>query len=157
MVVSTYLCLAMGACSTAADIIHRGNQPSFLSFPIQHTSRTLPLQRRSGNASDLTLYNITANSYLIELSIGTPGQKVKLAIDTGSDETWVDPDCDDDSLVEDEFKECIANGFYNTTLSSTYEDLESGTHIEYGLGSATLDYATDDITVPGSCASKSHS
>jgi len=96
------------------------------------------------------LFNITSISYLVELSIGTPGQSVKVAIDTGSDELWVNPDCTSTGLSPQQVRECRADGQYDPNQSSTAADLQSTNQIQYGKGAVELAYVTDDISLPES-------
>lgn len=84
------------------------------------------------------------------MSIGTPGQTVKVAIDTGSDELWVDPNCDDADLSTSQQQECQADGQYNPSDSSTVNVLNSTSEIEYGKGAVEIEYVTDNVAVPDS-------
>ncbi|KAJ4163522.1 hypothetical protein LMH87_005243 [Akanthomyces muscarius] len=69
--------------------------PGLLRFPVQGNKVA---QHRKGAAvrrqatSDL-LNQQSGTQYLITLSMGTPGQEVKVDFDTGSNELWVNPDC----------------------------------------------------------------
>jgi len=84
------------------------------------------------------------------VSIGTPGQGVKVAIDTGSDELWVDPTCASPDLTSQQESECVANGEYNPNKSSTVIALQTTNQIQYGKGSVDLEYVTDNIALPNS-------
>jgi hypothetical protein len=96
------------------------------------------------------LFNVTSISYLVELSIGTPGQSVKVAIDTGSDELWVNPDCTSRGLTASQVKECKADGKYVPNSSSTAEKLTDTNQIQYGKGAVALAYYADNIALPES-------
>lgn len=82
------------------------------------------------------------------VEIGTPPQKVYVHLDTGSYELWVNPDCD--RLDESSETFCEAVGNYDPSLSSTSETTIDKSIINYGIGSATIDYITDDISISGS-------
>ena len=86
------------------------------------------------------------------MSIGTPGQRTKVAIDTGSDELWVNPQC---STVQasSQRAECQANGQYKPSSSSTSEVLDVTNQITYGKGQVNIQYVRDSISVPDSCES----
>lgn len=73
--------------------------------------------------------------YVAELSVGTPGQKIQAAIDTGSSDLWV-------------FGSDIVNsGGYDSSKSSTYNYVAPGFSIEYvDHSSVTGDWITDDVT-----------
>lgn len=79
---------------------------------------------------------------------------VKVAIDTGSDELWVNPDCNDPELINSQQQECVANGKYSASQSST-NDIEkvvgpATESIQYGIGNVKMRYTTDDISLPNS-------
>ncbi|KAH8886725.1 acid protease [Thozetella sp. PMI_491] len=121
----------------------------FLSVPIEHYRYSAPLRKRDANVQ---LFNISSVSYLVQLSIGTPGQNVKVAIDTGSDELWVDPKCTGGGLEKEQIKECQADGLYLPEKSSTANVTNQGTDIPYGKGEVIINYVLDNIGLPGSSA-----
>lgn len=84
------------------------------------------------------------------MSIGTPGQKLKVAIDTGSDELWVNPDCSSPDLTSGQAQECFANEEYQASKSSTSDKLGSTSEIKYGKGYVELAYYKDTIALPDS-------
>ncbi|RYP61689.1 hypothetical protein DL771_010040 [Monosporascus sp. 5C6A] len=110
--------------------------------------KPLRLSKRQED-TDVPLYDISGVSYLIELSIGTPGQSVKVAVDTGSSELWVDPVCQTSQSLS-EVEECIANGIYDPSRSDTFEDLNSTNTIPYGIGVVQIEYVSDNIVFPNS-------
>jgi hypothetical protein len=84
------------------------------------------------------------------VSIGTPGQDVKVAIDTGSDELWVNPDCTSSGLTASQARECNADGHYDASQSSTMKELSDTNQIQYGKGQVDIQYVTDNIALPDS-------
>jgi len=84
------------------------------------------------------------------VSFGTPGQDVKVAIDTGSNELWVDPVCNSQGLEEEQVQECEADGTYTASSSSTAEESTESNTIQYGSGAVEIQYVTDDISLPDS-------
>ncbi|KAL8290838.1 hypothetical protein RB597_008882 [Gaeumannomyces tritici] len=127
-----------------------GGSQGFVSFPIEHKRSLVPLLRRQD--TEVPLYNISVLSYLISLSIGTPGQQTKVAIDTGSDELWVNPQCST-VQVSSQRSECQANGQYQPSSSSTSKVSDTTNHIPYGKGEVTIQYIQDSISVPDSSIS----
>ncbi|RYP82344.1 hypothetical protein DL770_005603 [Monosporascus sp. CRB-9-2] len=111
-------------------------------------SKPLTISKRQED-TDVPLYDVSEVSYLIELSIGTPGQPVKVAVDTGSSELWVDPLCQTSQSLS-EVEECIANGIYEPSRSDTFEDLNSTNTIPYGIGVVQIEYVRDNIAFPHS-------
>ena len=91
------------------------------------------------------------------MSIGTPGQSVKVDVDTGSNELWVNPDCHDAKLAQEQVQECEKDGRYNqhNSFSASKENISSsgllfGTTIQYGMGNVHLGYIRDRVSIPGS-------
>lgn len=84
------------------------------------------------------------------MSIGTPGQSVKVAIDTGSDELWVDPDCTSSGLTAGQARECSADGQYDPSQSTSAQVLSTSKEIRYAKGQVELEYVTDNIALPDS-------
>ncbi|QBZ65888.1 hypothetical protein PoMZ_12855 [Pyricularia oryzae] len=148
---------AVGIAEIPREQVSTSSQPStsdpgFVSFPIYHRSVSKPILKRN---TDVTIYNISSVSYLIQLSIGTPGQQVKVAIDTGSDELWVNPNC---TAVksQDQRAECIADGQYNPGQSSTSQVSTTSNNIPYGKGDVNITYYKDSISMSNSSISLSN-
>ncbi|KAM7209643.1 acid protease [Naviculisporaceae sp. PSN 640] len=144
-----------GALSASSGNLNTRSSGRFLSFPIEQTTRDKPrVSRRQVDDTSAPLFNVSYVGYLIELSIGTPGQSVKVAIDTGSDELWVNPDCDDSDLLASQRRECLANGRYSAARSSTSSREKvigpATEEIQYGIGYVEMEYTTDNIAFPGS-------
>jgi hypothetical protein len=109
------------------------------------------LRRR---ASDNTqVYNAQASLlYLVNVTVGTPGQKMSLQLDTGSSDIWI-PWANSAPCSTSENR-CKTNGLYSESKSSTYSLLQSnsflisyvdGTRIKgdyisdvFGVGSASI-------------------
>lgn len=84
--------------------------------------------------------------YFINATLGTPAQSLRLHLDTGSSDLWVNTDSS--SLCSEKSQPCAYAGTYNANSSSTYEYLGSWFNITYVDGSgAAGDYVTDKITV----------
>ncbi|KAK7973979.1 hypothetical protein PG989_015827 [Apiospora arundinis] len=142
--------LAMAATSTASAIeLPKRGANGFVSMPISYTSQERPLVTKRAEDNNVPLFNISVLSYLIELSIGTPGQPVKVAIDTGSSELWVNPNCKTSQSTA-QYQECLTNGQYDPSKSSTARDLDSGNTIPYGIGTVEIEYVKDDVALPNS-------
>lgn len=66
----------------------------------------------------------------------------------------MNPDCNDTDLLASQRRECINNGRYSASSSSTSSrDKVIGPPdetIQYGIGSVAMEYITDDIAFPGS-------
>jgi hypothetical protein len=78
------------------------------------------------------------------VNIGTPAQSVVVALDTGSSELWVDPDCANaGSAALTTY--CLTTGSYNPSLSTTSSNLGATFDFGYGKGEASGTYYTDSV------------
>ncbi|KAL1838502.1 hypothetical protein VTJ49DRAFT_2609 [Mycothermus thermophilus] len=82
-------------------------------------------------------------AYIIELEIGTPPQRIKVFIDTGSYELWVNPKCSTSASASI----CQSHGMYypNKSRSSMY--VGGAFAVTYGTGAVRGKYWSDDINV----------
>lgn len=103
------------------------------------------MRKRAGSSMtlDVELDNEEA-LYLMDASVGTPPQDVKLHIDTGSSDLWVNTP--GSQLCQQYSAECQAAGTYAPNDSSTYEFIDSRFTISYvdGTGSSG-DYVSDSF------------
>jgi len=141
------LTLAASAAALSAPRQVGADEKKFLSMPVIRQVRENTVLRKRDN--DVPLYNVSTISYLIQLSIGTPGQSVKVAIDTGSDELWVNPQCETSDSRQQEL-ECENNGEYDPSSSSSSNVTQVTNDIPYGKGEVQIQYVYDDISLPES-------
>ncbi|KAI1844743.1 hypothetical protein JX266_009199 [Neoarthrinium moseri] len=125
-------------------VIHSTNQDVFADvwakrdvWSSKRGIQTLPLANRSDVA------------YYARLDIGNPPQPNYVQLDTGSFELWVNPDCSTLEATSD-IRFCQAVGSYNPSSSSSSVVSTSTKTLRYGIGSANIQYVTDDITFAGS-------
>jgi hypothetical protein len=96
-----------------------------------------------------TVKNVqTGTRYMVEFQIGNPPQAISIALDTGSSETWVNPACAN-SGSQSQVDLCNTFPRYTAASSSSAVDQGSGTVLNYGKGSANIEYYTDDFSVGG--------
>ena len=99
----------------------------------------------------ITLDN-EATLYFANITLGTPGQPLRLDIDTGSSDIWANSATS--NLCEQYASQCAVSGTYNANKSSTYSYVNSDFYIKYADdSSAQGDYATDVLTVSGTSIS----
>lgn len=89
----------------------------------------------------------TLHRYLINVTIGTPGQPFSVQLDTGSSDIWI-PSIESDVCREDE-QDCQALGQYDSSASSSYVDVGVGQfQIQYQDNSAvTGDYINETLAI----------
>ncbi|KAL2015111.1 hypothetical protein VTK56DRAFT_6298 [Thermocarpiscus australiensis] len=86
--------------------------------------------------------------YFINATIGTPPRPLRLHLDTGSSDLWVNTPSSD--LCRSASQQCDFAGTYSANSSSTYEYIGSYFNISYVDGSgATGDYVSDTVTIGG--------
>lgn len=83
------------------------------------------------------------------MTFGSDAQSVKVAIDTGSDELFVDPNCKDRDFTASQQKQCVAEGTYNPATSTSARSTGETSQIVYGSGAVDLAYYIDTIGIPG--------
>ncbi|KAL1900719.1 hypothetical protein Cpir12675_000855 [Ceratocystis pirilliformis] len=123
-----------------------------ISFDLIREARDISssrLLRRTVDDTDIQVYNFSSVSYNIALSIGTPGQTVRVIIDTGSSELWVNPNCGRAQSYTQQ-QQCLNSGYYDMSESSTSKTSALQSQIQYGIGAVTIRYVSDSIALPGS-------
>ncbi|CAI4211005.1 unnamed protein product [Parascedosporium putredinis] len=149
--------LALGATLPTTRTLATSNEDAsipkgMLAFPMKREPHDETVERRRvrrAEDTDTQIYNYSSVAYMIELDLGTPAQTVKVIVDTGSSELWVNPDCDTASSLPQQ-SECLANDYFNVEKSSTIVVSNRGKTLRYGLGDATIRYVTDNVGLPGS-------
>jgi cathepsin D len=82
-----------------------------------------------------------ACSYYGSIAIGTPPVAYDVILDTGSADLWVA----DSSCTQN----CQGIQTFDTSTSSTYNNLTEGFSIKYGSGAASGSLATDVVQMAG--------
>ncbi len=109
--------------------------------------RQSPPPEQKGRGEDVALTRLRLPP---QVAIGTPPQTVRVAVDTGSDELWVNPDCSDSSLTRVQADECVRDGRYRAGASDTSKALMKMADIPYGKGEVEMAYYTDTVAQPDS-------
>lgn len=141
------------ATGSALQLAPRSISPRVVSLPI-HRSNVDPqaaavrdrarLRKRQDKTVDVTLDN-TESLYFTNLTLGTPGQELRLHLDTGSSDLWVN--VPDSSICRQ--GNCMG-GTYNPDDSSSHNVINTNFNISYVDGSgATGDYVTDTLGFAG--------
>ena len=85
-------------------------------------------------------------SYLINMTIGTPGQAFSVQLDTGSSDIWI-PAVDSNACEYDQ-EACQLYGEYDSSASSSYVDINSDFTIQYEDDSQVAgDYINETLKI----------
>jgi hypothetical protein len=103
--------------------------------------------RKRANTLQVSLDN-EQTLYYANVTIGTPGQSLRLDIDTGSSDLWTNSA--NSNLCTSQGNQCASSGTYSANDSSSYAYVNSAFLIKYADGSAAQgDYAKDTVTLGG--------
>lgn len=128
-----------------AKVVQHQIQRRRVVDPIQHDRNRL-LRKRDGTVTASLTNEETL--YFMTVSIGTPSQELKLHIDTGSSDLWVNSG--ESSLCRSAGDACGGAGTYSANSSSTYQYVNSDFNITYVDGTgAEGDYAADKVSFAG--------
>ncbi|EHA51318.1 saccharopepsin [Pyricularia oryzae 70-15] len=83
--------------------------------------------------------------YMVDVTVGTPPQNISVIFDTGSDQTWLNPQC----IGMSHQAICVASGSYNSSQSITAQNLSSEFSIIYGSGTVEGWYMRDTVSIAG--------
>ncbi|KAK5163552.1 uncharacterized protein LTR77_010501 [Saxophila tyrrhenica] len=134
-----------------------GIEPRVVEHEIQRRHVPNPLQSdrdrrmRKRQSSDNTVMVPLANEetlYFMDITIGSPPQDLRMHIDTGSSDLWVNTP--DSQLCQRRGDLCDAAGTYNANSSSSYSYVNSDFNITYVDGSNSRgDYVSDTVRFNG--------
>lgn len=127
-----------------------GNAPRVVSMETQRRTVTNPHKRDQLRRRGTVTTNLDNEEtlYFINVTLGTPAQSLRLHLDTGSSDLWVNTGSS--PLCKQSSSPCSFAGTYNANSSSSYKYLGSYFNISYVDGSgASGDYVTDTIDIGG--------
>lgn len=161
-----------GACLT----LHQRDVPAVVSLDIKRSIVSDPVvrdrvRRKRDKTISQTLDNAVSNVthrkltfrfisrtmltvnqetlYFCNVTLGTPGQALRLVLDTGSSDLWCN--AANSTLCSDSNDSCNISGSYDPSSSSTYAYVSSDFNISYADGTGAVgDYATDILHIGGS-------
>ncbi|KAI0180035.1 aspartic peptidase domain-containing protein [Hypoxylon sp. FL1284] len=124
------------------------SQPKVINLSTQRRAVSDPIARDRMRRRDTTTATLDNQEtlYFVNATLGTPPQPVRLHLDTGSSDLWVNTA--DSELCSERSAPCAFAGTYTANSSSTYGYVGSWFNISYVDGSgASGDYVTDTITI----------
>ncbi|PYI11034.1 secreted aspartic protease [Aspergillus sclerotiicarbonarius CBS 121057] len=135
---TTLLSLAWATQSAYALSLHQRDEPAALALNFERR-QIADRPRRKRSTASAELVNLAANlGYTMNITLGTPGQKVSVTLDTGSSDLWVN--AGNSSACPCDY------GTYNSSDSSTYEYVNDEFEIQYVDNSEAIgDYVNDTL------------
>ncbi|KAL2068155.1 hypothetical protein VTL71DRAFT_16253 [Oculimacula yallundae] len=147
----------LSACIEGLQLQRRTDGPArVVEFPIQRNTIQNPAVRdrlrRRAQTVQATLDN-EETLYFANASLGTPPQRFRLHLDTGSSDLWVNTATS--TLCRTKGNPCAFAGTYSANSSSTYSYVSGDFNISYVDGSgAAGDYVTDTFTIGSAAVTK---
>ncbi|PHJ23222.1 aspartyl protease asp1 [Cystoisospora suis] len=110
----------------------------------QHLKDTLErhekaTQREPGDGDDISIHDYMNAQYYTEIYLGSPGQKVRVVVDTGSSDLWA---CSKKCGVF-----CMLHKTYDHDKSSTYEEDGTEYRVQYASGPVGGFLSNDQVTL----------
>ncbi|KAH6973730.1 aspartic peptidase domain-containing protein [Ilyonectria sp. MPI-CAGE-AT-0026] len=151
------LAVLSSSCAEAALFPRAVAGKGFLSVPVGTVDKPKKDKAKRQEGTILQQLENREFFYAAEIEFGTPPQPVVVLVDTGSNELWVNPDCNTAPSLQQE-AQCKSFGEYNPDKSSTPPIGPFGKEtINYGDASdptthtsATIRYYTETLGFGGS-------
>lgn len=139
----------------ALNLVKRTDRaPKVVAHDIERRRVGNPLRRDQNRRLRARAGTITASLeneetlYFANVSVGTPAQSLRLHLDTGSSDLWVN--VPNSTICDSRGSPCAYAGTYDSGSSSTYEYVNDLFNISYVDGSGSAgDYARDTVEIGG--------
>ncbi|KAJ5902481.1 hypothetical protein N7495_003009 [Penicillium taxi] len=147
---NSFVVLAALALPALGLNLKRSENPTAVGFDIQRKHVANPVARDQARRKRSSTVTQTLDNeetlYFCNVSLGTPEQSLRLVLDTGSSDLWVNTP--NSTLCESKSSDCSISGTYDGSDSSTYAFVNSDFNITYADSSgAAGDYVTDTLHI----------
>ncbi|PYH98933.1 acid protease [Aspergillus ellipticus CBS 707.79] len=151
---SLIVALSLMSQETARALtLRERDSPAIVALDIKRKDILDPIERdRLRRKRDTTTIDQAIDNeetlYFCNITLGTPGQSLRLVLDTGSSDLWCN--AANSTFCSSSTDPCRISGSYNPNNSSTYAYVSSDFNISYadGTGAAGA-YATDSLHIGG--------
>ncbi|EEP78278.1 hypothetical protein UREG_03123 [Uncinocarpus reesii 1704] len=155
------LCWSLAIATTflqtteAVQLVKRST-PAVVGFELERKKIVNPVdydkrRQRRQNDKPKVVNQVLDNEktlYFCNLTLGTPPQQLRMHIDTGSSDLWVNTP--GSTICRDRRNLCEVGGTYDPQRSSTYKRINDDFNITYADGSGAVgDYVTDTLKFGG--------
>ncbi|KAJ6109785.1 hypothetical protein N7486_002020 [Penicillium sp. IBT 16267x] len=142
--------LATCALPALGLTLHERDTPAVVGFDIKRRDISNPVARDRARRKRAGTVSVGLDNeellYLVNVTLGTPEQSLRLVIDTGSSDLWVNTP--NSTLCKEYSKYCDYFGTYDSSASSTYAYVNSDFNISYADGSGAAGvYATETLHI----------
>lgn len=142
MLSALFLAAAAPALASAFDLGADTSPDGLIRFPLTVSTGAPVVKGVTKRQNEVALESQQNGFfYSIDVTLGTPGQKVTVNLDTGSAELWVNPVCD--KAQQPSF--CSQFGHFGE--SSTFVNLNTTGGVVYGTGYAYWNYGYDSVVI----------
>ncbi|KAJ5903715.1 hypothetical protein N7504_006098 [Penicillium tannophilum] len=147
---NAWVLLATCALPALGLTLHERDTPAVVGFDIKRRDVTNPVARDRARRKRADTVSVGLDNeellYLVNVTLGTPEQSLRLVIDTGSSDLWVNTP--NSTFCEEYSKYCNYFGTYDSSESSTYSYVSSDFNITYADGSGAAGvYATETLHI----------
>ncbi|KAL4926541.1 pepsin-like aspartic protease [Aspergillus undulatus] len=137
-------------------LIRQNNSPTVVELDLHRNEIPDPVARdQARRKRDKAVSQLIDNEetlYFCNVTIGTPGQSLRLILDTGSSDLWCN--AANSTLCSSSSDSCRVSGSFDPNMSSSYTYVSSNFNISYADGTgAAGDYATDTLRIGGATIS----
>ena len=155
MKTSAATALFIGLSATASSALQliprRDGPPAVVGININRKHVANPVKRDQLRKRTQTVSETLDNEetlYFANVTLGTPGQSLRLHIDTGSSDLWTNSA--NSQLCQSRYDPCAESGTYDPDKSSTSKLISSDFNISYVDGTGALgDYRSDTLNIGG--------